>query len=153
DGERIQRVTPVEELRITRTAGLETKLFQSPTVLGLRRLSLPHLDGKGARLLTDSPALESLAELSLGKLGRWDIAAKDAAGLFASTRLASLRKLRVRSNYVGGAVATTLANHSHVRELDELELLCTGMQPREFAAILASPKLERLRILNVQGNG
>src|SRR5262249_2066327 len=38
DGERIQRVTPVEELRITRTAGLETKLFQSPTVLGLRRL-------------------------------------------------------------------------------------------------------------------
>src|SRR5262249_1488656 len=108
---------------------------------------------QGARVLTDSPALDSLSELSVGKLGRWCIPAEDVSDLFASVRLTNLRRVRLRSNYVGGALAATLADRSHFRQLDELELICTSLQPREFAVLVASPKVERLRLLNLQGNG
>jgi|GEM_PF-2289826 len=151
DGEMIRHLTPVEDLRIERTKGLEPRLFAS-LAFGLPSLSLPHLDSNGTRILSDSPALDSLRELSIGKLGRWDIAPAAAAELVGSPRLTYLRKLHIRSNYLGDAVAAALASNSHIRELEELELLCTALGAKEFAALLLTPKVERLRTLNVQGN-
>jgi uncharacterized protein (TIGR02996 family) len=153
DGEQIRRLTPVEELLISRTSGHAQQLFREPSVLGLARLFLPDLDSAGANLLADAPVLDSLAELGISKLGRWCLSPEAASALVASPRLSNLRSLSVSSNYAGDAVATTLVNTPHIRALEELQLPCTALGSKPFVALVRSPRFRQLRRLNVQGNG
>jgi uncharacterized protein (TIGR02996 family) len=156
DGEGVRRQSATEELIITHTNPRSRapwrELFASPSVFGLKELILPDLDSEGADLLTDSPALDSLSALSFGKLGKWVIESEDAYGLVGSPRLTKLRALRVTSNYVGSAVARALVKYGRTK-LDELQLVCAQLFSEEFQELVAAPKLLRLRVLNVQGNG
>jgi uncharacterized protein (TIGR02996 family) len=153
DGARNRALTPLENLELERVAGLEGELFRSPSLLGLHRLFLPDVTPDAATVLAGSPALDSLVGLSVGKTGGWSLDGPAAAALVSSPRLANLRRLWVRGNPVGDAVALALADNAHLRELEGLELFCVGLQPGPFARLVASPRVERVRVLNLQGNG
>jgi uncharacterized protein (TIGR02996 family) len=157
DGEHVRRQSATEQLTIAHTNSRACKpwreLFTSSTLVGLKLIELTDLDSDGARMLANSPALDSLSALGFGKLGKWEICAETSSALVSSPRLTKLRKLWVTSNYIGDAVATALVSSPHIPELEELQLLCTALGSKGFVALLASPKLDRLRRFNVQGNG
>lgn len=153
DGDHVRGLTAVEMLTLKRTEKLGKQLFNAPATVGLREFCLPDIDTEGVRALTDSPALDSLTWLMVGKIGQWGIDPNALAELVASPRLTKVRSLTISSNYAGKAVATALANSKNLGKLDELGLVCVALGPKEFGAVVASPKLKQLRRLNLQGNG
>ena len=152
DGERVRRLTPVEVLSLERFEGLEREVLLAPSLVGLDRLFLPDLASGGARVLADSPALDSLTGLAVGAGGRW-ILGGDETAFLGSARLANLRHLWLRSNPIGDAAALAVAASRALTRLEEVTISNAQMQARGFAALVESPNLERVRVLNVQANG
>ncbi|MCE9568304.1 MAG: TIGR02996 domain-containing protein [Planctomycetes bacterium] len=157
DGPRVRQLTPVELLRITRTDDLARQLFDSPILVGIKRLHLPDIDNDGVRALSKSAALDSLTELDIGKIGRYGfgrsgITSAAATALLRSPRLTKLTSLSLHSNHLGATAATALLKSVCIGNLTQLHLVSTALGGMDFTKLIASPKLKQLRSLNLQGN-
>jgi uncharacterized protein (TIGR02996 family) len=125
-------------------------------LVGPRRVTgLRHLD-LAFNSLADPAALEVLASAPLGSLRSLHLSVADVTGvglraLAGSPHLAGLRSLTLSDCPIGDEGARALAQ-SPFLSLTHLVLERAGVGPNGAAALAASPRSARLRVLKLDGN-
>ncbi len=151
-GAELRRLTPLENLGLSRTVDCE-QVFAQPSLVGLRRLFLDDPRPTCFAALADAPALDSLTGLAIGDCASSSGAIRGPAAVLArSPRLANLARVCLRSSPIGDSFAHGLATNSAVRKLLEAEFLKTELSAPWFEQFVNSPAAVGLRVLNLQAN-
>lgn len=116
------------------------------TVLNLDASYINHLEAEGARVLSESPLLEGLVELHLG---RGSIENEGLAALLESGNLRHLRTLGLRNNRLDHAGVEILVAWEGASRLTSLDLHGNVIGDHGAAALANAEYLSNLNVLNV----
>lgn len=147
-GRAIRQITALEELRFEQPWNT---LVESPTLVGIRVLTLPSVGSGLIESLAKSPVLPSLIDLTLIAKSSNGVSQRSFRALFASKTFTQLRRLRVESKAVGNLVAAGLANPQFTG-LEELRLRHVSLDAHGAEALAHSPATASLRVLDLLNN-
>jgi uncharacterized protein (TIGR02996 family) len=129
-------------------------LARSPDVRSLRRLAFAQnvMKRKGLLAIAQSEALRGLTTLDLGQFGKAKSSAGDFATFLRELAMPDLRHLILDYCPIGDQGATALAANPNLQGLRWLSLRSGGIGPGGMKALLSSPYLRHVEILDLYSN-
>jgi len=146
-GQTIRRLTALEELRIEQ---VWNKVVERPTLTGIRVLTLPSAGSALIESLAKSPALPSLTGLAIEAKSSDGISQASFRALFATDKLARLRRFRIINVPLGPVIAVGLLARWFAG-LEELHLRNVAFNAAAAMAFAHVPA-KNLRVLNLHYN-
>jgi uncharacterized protein (TIGR02996 family) len=151
-GEYLRRWLPLESVSLEGGATTFVKLVSHPSLFGLSELSLTRVGTRELRALTGSPVLDTIESLHLrGRERNGTVGNSVLRGLFGSSRLARLRRLRVWFDRSGDTLGSIVGGSPHLRNLELLEL-SDAMRAEAAQELFDSPNLAGVTYLDLSNN-